>query len=56
MNLLTKRGKRDQKVGKEAAEKGEIQEETPPKQTWGSKATRAQQRRGGEVVETVPER
>ena len=48
--------KRDKKGGKGISKEGEIQEETPPKQTRGPKATQSQQRKGGEVTKTAPER
>lgn len=48
--------KRDKKGGKGIVEKVEIQEETPFEQTRGPNAIQSQQRKGGEVAETAPER
>lgn len=48
--------KRDKKVGKGTAKEGEIQEETLPEQSRGLRATRSQQRKRGEVTETILER
>lgn len=54
-DLVDKKRKKDKKAGKGTAEESKIQEETPLEKTRGPKAIRSQQRRVGEVAETVPE-
>jgi len=55
-NPADKIRKRDKKGGKGIIEEVEIQEETPSEQTKGPNAIQSQQRKGGEVAETAPER
>lgn len=55
-DFVDKKRKRDKKkLERGVFEEGMIQDKPPLEQTRGSKATRAQQRRGGKVTKTVLE-